>query len=87
MRPRSVTITDQSRIIAAAAFFERYHDGWRDSFGSGAAPLHVAFYRNGEQNDGFGVLPRALTHGAWTRAILDDDVTALTMLLGVPAPE
>jgi hypothetical protein len=87
MRTTSVTITDQSRIIAAVAFFERYHDGWRNSFGSGAAPVHVTFYRNGDQIDGFGVLPRALTHGAWTRAIPEDDVMALTRLLGVLPPK
>jgi len=80
------TIDDKAKIAAAAAFFDRFHDRWMNSYGGGSAPTFIDFYRNGERFESFGVGNRFLTRRNWTRLVPEADVSRLLSELGVSLP-
>ena len=48
-------LTDKSKIKEAAAFFERYRDGWVTMPSGGSAPISMRFLKDGQDIGTFGV--------------------------------
>ena len=81
-----ITVTDRSQIDDAAAFFNRYHDGWVNVWSGGAAPLFLRFYKGGEDLATFGVGERFLSVGTWARYLPEAEIATLARRLGLPWP-
>ena len=81
-----ITVTDRSRIDDAAAFFNRYRDGWVNVWSGGSAPMYVGFYTGGENLGTFGVGQRFLSMGTWARYPPEAEIATLARRLGLPWP-
>jgi hypothetical protein len=78
--------TDKPQIRDAAAFFDRYRDGWINVWSGGSAPLYLEFFKGGDTLASFGVGPSFLSVGTMSRQIPETEITALAMRLGLTWP-
>jgi hypothetical protein len=79
-------VTDRAEIRRAAAFFERYREGWVTMPSGGGAPVFLRFLRAGEDIGTFGVAPGALSVGSSTRYVPDDEIAEMIRGLGIDWP-
>jgi len=79
-------VTDKAKIQRAAAFFEKYRDGWVSLPSGGGAPVFMRFLKNGEDLATFGVGPTFLTVGASTRYPDVADIEAMARGVGLQWP-
>ena len=74
------------QIKQAAAFFDRYRDGWVSMPSGGSAPVFMHFIRNGQDIGTFGVGKGHLTVGSSTRYVPDDQIAEMVRGLGIDWP-
>jgi hypothetical protein len=80
------TVTDRDMIRKAAAFFERYRDGWTDVMDGGSAPYSMSFYKDGKDIGSFGVGPGFLSVGPSRRYPPETEIAEMVRGLGLPWP-
>ena len=86
-REKVAEITDKAKIRDAAAFVERYHDGWIDAWTGPRAPsLQLQFYKDGKYLGEFGIADDYLVDGFLSRDVPPSQIAQLASRLGLQWP-